>query len=109
LNGNSERDFIYSLCGTVPDEVFDFRTIAHSYVKIFPNPTSNLLTFQITLPDNKNEYQLVILDSNGRELEREKVNALNQTFSVDVKNFSSGSYLYSLCTKSKTYQNGKFV
>jgi hypothetical protein len=106
---NTESDFVYSLCGTVPDEVFDFSTMPHAYVKIFPNPTAGLLSFQINLPDNLNEYELVILSSDGRELKKEKINTLSHVFSVDVKNFSRGSYVYSLSTKSKSVQNGKFT
>ncbi len=109
FNSGNEVDYIYSLCGTLPNQVFDFPTISQSYVRIFPNPSAGLLTFQLNLPDNRNEYELVILDINGAELKREKVNVLSNTFSIDVKEYSSGSYVYSLCTKNKSYQNGKFI
>jgi hypothetical protein len=107
-SGN-EQDFVYSLCGTLPSDVFDFATMPNSYVRIFPNPTSGQLTFQINLPDNMNEYELVILDSNGREVRRGKTRDLNRNYSIDVRDFSSGTYFYTLCTKSKSYQSGKFI
>lgn len=99
---------IYSLCGTLPVEVFDFMNINQSFVKIFPNPTSNTISFQINLPDNINEYELVIHDNSSKEIKREQVNS-RMEMTIDVSNFSSGTYFYSLCTKNKAYQSGKFV
>jgi hypothetical protein len=100
---------IYSLCGTLPEEVFDFMNINQSFVKIFPNPSSSSLTFQINLPDNINEYELVIWDNNAKEIKREKVNLRNDKHFIDISSFSSGTYYYSLCTKTKAYQSGKFI
>ena len=107
--GNGQAVNIYSLCGTVPEDVFDFKHLNQSFVKIFPNPASGTLTFQIILPDNINEYEIVIVDNNTREIKREKVGLGYDKHVIDVSNFSSGTYYYSLCTKSKAYQSGKFV
>ncbi len=101
--------YIYSLCGTLPTEVLDFTDYNLSFVKIFPNPSSGELTFQITSPDNINQYQLVILDNNAKEIMRQKINLSNDKYTIDVKILSSGTYFYSLCTKDKTYQSGKFI
>jgi hypothetical protein len=56
-----------------------------------------------------NEYELVIVDNSAREVKREKVNSLNINYSIDMRNYSSGTYYYSLCTKNKSYQSGKFI
>jgi hypothetical protein len=101
--------FIYSLCGTLPEDVFDLTLQSQSYVTVFPNPSSTTLTFKINLPDNMNEYELVIVDNSAREVKREKVNSLNINYSIDMRNYSSGTYYYSLCTKNKSYQSGKFI
>jgi hypothetical protein len=98
---------IYSLCGQLPVEVLDFTTHDDSFVSMYPNPSSDLLTFDINLPDNINEYELVILDSNAKEIERNKITSGKHL--VDVKNFSQGTYFYHLYTKEKAYQSGKFI
>jgi len=101
--------YVYSLCGSLPTEVFDFTSNqAIAFIKLFPNPSSQLLTFEVHPPDNMNEYELVILDNNAKEVRREKVLG-NQTFTINVNDYSNGTYLYSLCTKSKSYQSGKFI
>jgi hypothetical protein len=104
-----EQIFIYSLCGTLPNDVFDFTLISHSYVKVFPNPSSATLTFQINPPDNMNEYELVIVDNNAREMKREKINSRNLDYVMNVSDMSSGTYFYSLYAKNKSYQSGKFI
>jgi len=102
------QTFIYSLCGTLPEDVFDFHQQQQSYVKVFPNPTSNTLTFQINPPDNMNEYELVVVDGNAKEVRREKVGG-SRSYTMDVKDLAGGSYFYSLCTKDRAFGNGKFV
>ncbi len=102
---------IYSLCGTLPEatNIYNFPHLQQQFVKIYPNPASNSLTFQINPPDNMNKYELVILDNNAKELRRENVGYGNVKLTIDVSNFSSGAYYYSLCTKSKAFQTGKFI
>jgi len=106
---HGQKIYIYSLCGTLPENVFDFTYFNQSFVKIFPNPSSGTLTFQIIQPDNINEYELVILDNDAQEIRREKISHGIDKFVIDVSSFSSGTYFYSLCTKSKAYQSGKFI
>ncbi|MHB8402882.1 MAG: T9SS type A sorting domain-containing protein [Bacteroidia bacterium] len=105
----SSKIYIYSLCGTYKNNIFDYRNANQSVVKIFPNPTSGTLTFQINPPDNMNDYELVIFDTNAKELRRERINSGNNKYVIDVSNFSSGAYYYSLSTKDKTAKSGKFI
>ncbi|MFI5220320.1 MAG: T9SS type A sorting domain-containing protein [Bacteroidia bacterium] len=101
--------YIYSLCGTLLDDGFDLSKINQSFVKIFPNPASGSLTFEVNPPDNINEYEVVIFDNNAKELKREKVQRGKYRYTIDVSAFSNGTYFYTLCTKNKSYQSGKFV
>jgi len=101
--------FIYSLCGSLLESSFDFTMQKQEYVTVFPNPASAQLTFDIILPDNMNEYELVIRDINSREIGREKMNSSKSKYTWDVSNFSSGEYYYTLCTKNKAFQAGKFI
>jgi hypothetical protein len=112
LPNSNEQDslHIYSLCGTLPvTDVFDFTGQEKIYVKIFPNPASQKLNFELMLPDNKNQYELSIMNSNAQELRRENTRLSGNKFSIDVQDFSSGTYYYSLASKTKVLQTGKFV
>jgi len=78
-------------------------------VKIFPNPASQQLNFELTLPDNTNQYELVIMNGNSQELKRENTAISGNRFAIDVKDYSSGTYYYSLASKNKILQTGKFI
>jgi type IX secretion system substrate protein len=101
--------FIYSLCANLPQttNVYDF-SAQKSYMKVYPNPTAMEINFQITPPNNQEEFQLVIVDGNAKEQRREKVTSAS-TKSLDVSNLESGVYYYSLTSKNKVYQTGKFI
>ena len=99
---------IYSLCGQLPTDVFDFSQNNHSYVSIFPNPTSKELNFEIHPPNNQDEYQLVIYDNSLKEQTRKSCS--NQVrVTLDISSLASGSYLYSFVGKNRVYQTGKFI
>jgi hypothetical protein len=107
---NTNNLHIFSLCGSLPLSVFDLKTnINETSIKIFPNPSSGQLVFQIVPPDNRIEYELVIVDNKAREIRREKVNSWDSKYEFDFSDFGSGPYFYSLCSKNKTYKSGKFI
>jgi hypothetical protein len=99
---------IYSLCGSLPTNIYDF-SVHRQYVKIYPNPTSMELNFEITPPNNQDEFQLVIFDSNSKEQKRKSIALINNKYSLDVSNLGNGTYFFSLLSKSKVYQTGKFM
>ena len=106
---NTPKMYIYSLCGTLPINYYDFSDQDKQFVKIYPNPASQQLNFNIVFPNNQEEFQLVIFDSNSKEKKRENISMLHGNYSLDVKNLSSGIYFYSLVSKNKVYQSGKFI
>ncbi len=119
LCGANSKTLIYSLCGTIPQscpcdagvptETFDIGNINQSFVRVFPNPSSNSMTFEVSLPDNMNEYELVIFDNQSKVVIRERITNSHYKLTLDSKDFSSGNYFYSLCTKDKSFQSGKFI
>ena len=109
LQNPQHSKLIYTLCGSLPTDVFDFNLAEKKTVKIYPNPSSNTLTFEINLPDNLNQYELVIIDMNANQLVRRELNSQSMNYSINVENFNSGTYLYSVCSKNKAVQTGKFI
>ncbi len=101
--------FIYSLCGTLPLNILDFTLQRTSFVTVFPNPTSKSLTFRIIFPDNLNNYELVIKDILGREVENLNINVGKSEYTIEMSQYDNGTYFYSFCNQNKTYQTGKFL
>lgn len=100
---------IYSLCGELPLGMYDFSDNNKMFVKIFPNPADNELNFEIMPPNNLDEFEILIYDGNATE--RKKINAsrMQNRFSLDLSDFSSGAYFFSLISNNKVYQTGKFI
>lgn len=100
---------IYSLCGQLPTEVINFASQTESLVKIYPNPSSSFITYDVNPPNNSKEYDFVILDSQSKVIARKKIGVGSYKGTIDLQNYSSGNYFYSLCDKDKSFQSGKFV
>ncbi len=103
------EELYYSLCGTLPESVYDFSQGNRSYVKVYPNPSSMLLNFEINAPNNQEEFQLIIFDVTGKEYNRVTLASAQYKYTMDVNTLSSGTYIYTLNAKNKVYQTGKFV
>ena len=101
--------YIYSLCGTLPTENINFYDYDNGFVKTFPNPSSEIINFEINLPDNFSEYELAILDCNAKQLFKEKIIPQKTNYLFDFQNFNSGIYYYSLYSKNKIVQTGKII
>ena len=108
-SGGQTTIFIYSLCGSLVEDISDLTFHYQNYVTIYPNPTASIINFRINPPDNINEYELVIIDNNAQEVMRNKINSRNVEQEIDGSNLNNGIYYYSLCTKTKSYQSGKFI
>ncbi len=109
-NGTSTQFYIYSLCGTLETEgLFEFTQQASYITGVFPNPSQQEVNFRINLPDNLNNYQLVITSGSATEVKRQSITTSTDLQTLNVSGLSSGTYFYSLCTASKVYQTGKFV
>ncbi|HXH20291.1 MAG TPA: T9SS type A sorting domain-containing protein [Chitinophagales bacterium] len=108
LNDSGLGMHIYSLCGELPTDYINLPE-PNSYVKLFPNPSDMSINFEVVPPNNMEEFELVIYQSNGSEMKRNTVKSINDRYGLDVSNFSSGTYFYSLVSKNKAYQTGKFI
>lgn len=104
-----QKIHIYSLCGELPTKTYDLPISKDYIVKIYPNPTSKYLNFQINLPDNRHRYELFIFDSNSKEIKREYIDNTKINYSIDVSDFSPGTYFYSIRNEYGSYKSGKFI
>ncbi len=79
-------------------------------VKVFPNPTANMITVDLTSTINKiaDNSLLIITDITGRIIYTEKLNQQN-TVSITTSAFDNGIYFVSLKSKDKIIANNKFI
>lgn len=103
-----QQNFVYSLCGEMPVNITEIHQF-NSFVKVFPNPTSHVINFEINAPSNFEEYELSIFNSAFQSIKTNSFRGANSKISLDDQSLSSGTYFYSLQNKSKVVQTGKFV
>jgi len=86
------------LTTTILDSAEDTPLPAES-LNIFPNPTSDKLTLDISL-ENSSSANIFVADISGRVLEtREFDNLQNGTYTFDVENYTNGMYMVRLVTE----------
>ena len=76
-------------------------------VNIYPNPTTNILTIDISkLPDNET-IEVKILDINGKLINERQLNLSN---TIDFRNYTKGTYLISIYnSKNEIIKTGKII
>lgn len=104
-----QQILIYSLCGLLPNDIFENIINGNDYVSVFPNPNSGIARFSINLPDNINEYKLVITTGNGKVIKCENLSRSINNLTLNIENYASGTYYYYLSSKDKNIQSGKLI
>jgi hypothetical protein len=104
------KTLVYGLCGNLPitNSIVDFSP-SSLYVKVYPNPSSLKINFDVTLPNNLIGFEFVVFDSNAKELIKESIQEENSKFTVDLTTYPNGVYYYKLISNTKLYQSGKFI
>lgn len=77
-----------------------------SALKLFPNPTANLMTVSIDTDELSNEFTLSIVDMTGKVLRSAQMSGLNET--ISVADLNNGIYLLQI-TDGKSLVGRKFT
>ncbi len=93
----------------------------NSFVKIFPNPTSDIINFEIEKQYNNCKFELKIFDSFGKKIKNTLIkdyteNSNSLIIIVDVNTLKPGIYFYQInivdhkqTKKEITFSSGKFT
>ncbi len=77
---------------TPPSAFYD--TLGEKQVKLYPNPVTTSLTVEVTGFDEKSAGEYLILDMQGKQLVKGKMQAA--TFQVNMSAYTPGTYLLHL-------------
>jgi hypothetical protein len=75
----------------------------------YPNPASQMTSFDYNLPSSANSARLIIRNSLGVEVENSMLDNQSGKKSINVSNYSSGIYFYTLVVDGKTIQSKKII
>ena len=82
-------------------------TLDENSVKVYPNPTSNVVTVEFDNLTGDN-FTVSLYDNLGR-LVYEKTNITTNKFEFDINNLKSGAYHYQLVTENQLRKTGKLI
>jgi hypothetical protein len=104
------RNFVYDLCGTLPiaNSTLDLSGGGMS-VRVYPNPSADIVTFEVVSPTNMALTTLTVFDSQGQTVLSKVIQGQADLIQVDADQFSDGQYLYTLSTSERLLHSGKFV
>jgi hypothetical protein len=105
---NSDSTWVYSLCGSLP-LIIDEHSMTASYVKVFPNPTSGIINFEINPPNNRENFKLTIYNASLQVIEESNISGKDYQLDLSNRSLSSGTYFFDLRTGTKIVQTGKFI
>lgn len=105
---NNIQNQVYSLCGALPQGYAEIFNPLVSAAKVYPNPTTNEVVFEINIPSNVSKYDLTLYDLNGKTIIKVQDLKSNR-HSLDISAFNSGVYFYSLTSDNKPFATGKIV
>lgn len=77
-------------------------------LRLFPNPMQDALYFDVKGVDEKRSFQMQVTDINGREFLQTMVSPQVQ-YSLDTKEYSTGSYIITLTENGKVVEKRKVV
>ena len=77
-------------------------------LRLYPNPMQDALYFDVQGVEEKRSFQMQITDIDGRELLQTMVSRQVQ-YSLDTKEYSSGSYIITLTENGKVVEKRKVV
>ena len=78
-------------------------------LKSFPNPAKDTITLSYSLPDNTQDATLNIMNINGKIMKSFTIDNHFENLKVDVSNFNSGVYFYTIATGNKITASSKFI
>ncbi len=74
-----------------------------------PNPASNEISIQYALPEAETQAEILLYSMDGQLMHSYSVDASFDKLALSIDNFSAGTYLYQLKTKSYLSPSYKFV
>ena len=82
---------------------------AATYIRAFPNPAKDWIVFEYNLPCPTAVGEIVVTDSYGQELLRQKVTGTRNQVITDTDQWPAGTYMYRLSCEEAPIGSGRFV
>lgn len=91
---------VFSLAGHFTSSIAQNNILGNAEMSLFPNPSigGNMITINYKLPEENKTANLIITDSQGRQVKTYKINNGMSDILVNPAELSKGTYFYSIIT-----------
>jgi Secretion system C-terminal sorting domain len=95
----------------ITKEINEVKTLSNELddVKVFPNPASERLVIELYDKSTTDQIDVSVFDALGQMYIKERVNASDSIFTIDVAALPSGTYLLRIQNKEGAFSIKKFV
>ncbi len=83
--------------------------VGNRLCKVFPNPANEWVVFEYALPCATASGEIIVTDSYGQEVLRQKVSGIKNQLMVETKQWPAGAYMYRLSCDERPIGNGKVI
>lgn len=90
------------------EDVADYNNV-EVFSNAYPNPATNIVSFNHNLPNNAQSAAIAIFNMMGQEVIRQNVNIGNSKTDINVSDLTNGVYFYSLIINDKSVKTNKLV
>ena len=87
----------------------DRPTMTVTITPAVPNPTSDIVTLNYTIPEVVSSATLNIYDVNGNMVESVNVNATDNSYAFDTASLATGKYFYGITVEGQASEMKSFV
>lgn len=87
----------------------DSANAGDNYVKIYPNPTNGIFTFEYKLPDENTNLVFEVYDITGRALFTIPLAGNEGKLTRDLSHVTNGIYFYSILSDKNRLESGKII
>jgi hypothetical protein len=109
LSNNSES--VYSLCGSLPSGFNELTSSSAGpqHLNAFPNPATDFTVIEYTLPQGERTGEIIFSDMHGNIVKKFIVDQAFHDLRISTDDLPSGTYLYSLHTRSGSSESRKII
>jgi hypothetical protein len=96
-----------SFQGKAQNNKLPFDNGGNKIVKLYPNPASSRINFELQHPNNDQVYDLIVFNFLGKQIDQ--IKNVNARTTVELDKYYSGIYIFQLRDRQGTLiESGKF-
>ncbi len=108
-NDENEKLVVVAEYDTSPDGIDDYILRNTNISEIYPNPATNFVSIDYTLPLEVNEASVKVVNLLGSIVKEQQINVRNNNLKMDISDIVGGIYFYSVIVNGEVLETKKLI